>query len=160
MTRVLAVMRRVRAERDLYAGILLLLMGAVAMLEGLRLGSGTLADMGPGYVPLMLGVALIGLGLVLGVTAVIGGVELEEMLTAPDWRGWLCILAGGVIFIVLGIHAGLVPATFCTVFVAAMGDRTATLGSSILVAAAATIFGALLFHTGLQIAIPLFVGWP
>jgi hypothetical protein len=81
--------------------------------------------------------------------------EDEDILPNPEWRGWACILAGPVVFIVLGTLGGLVPATFGCVFVAAFGDREATLRNSALLAAAVSVFSIAVFHYLLQVPIPL-----
>jgi hypothetical protein len=73
-----------------------------------------------------------------------------------EWRGWGCILAGPILFIVFGEFLGMVPATFACVFVSALGDREATLKNSLLLAAGVTFFGVLLFSYVLQIPFPMF----
>ena len=63
------------------------LFGLVAVLEGHRLGVGTLSDMGPGFVPMALGVILSGVGLII---ALVGQTDPEDDAAgpvAPDWRG-------------------------------------------------------------------------
>jgi len=54
-----------------------------------------------------------------------------------------------------GSYFGLIPAIFTCVFVAARGDRTATLKSSLLLAAFVTVFGVGLFSYLLQVPMPL-----
>ena len=73
-----------------------------------------------------------------------------------EWRGWGCILAGPILFIILGEFFGLVPATFACVFVSALGDRTATLKGSLILAAGVTFVGTLLFSYVLKIPFPMF----
>ena len=72
-----------------------------------------------------------------------------------DVRGGLAITVGVVIFMVLGDYAGLVPASFCSVLIAALGDRRATLKSSVILASGVAIFGSLLFVYGLKVPFPL-----
>jgi hypothetical protein len=113
--------------------------------------------MGPGFLPTALGVILIGLGIAIAGTAI--GVpegEDEDIMPAhPEWWGWACILAGPLSFILFGSYFGLIPGTFACVFVSALGDRTATLKSSALLATFVTIFGVGLFSYLLQIPMPL-----
>ncbi|MEJ0045599.1 MAG: hypothetical protein WDN04_05275 [Rhodospirillales bacterium] len=47
----------------------------------------------------------------------------EKEKLAPEWRGWICIVASVLAFVVLGKYGGLLPATFAIVFIAALGDR-------------------------------------
>jgi hypothetical protein len=49
-----------------------------------------------------------------------------------------------------------VPATFGSVFVAAMGDRKNTWKTSLLLSIAMVVFGVLVFHWGLRVQLPLF----
>lgn len=145
------------SRREFAAGALILLFGLVAISEGWRLGTGSLSAMGPGFVPMALGVLLCGLAPVITLTGHNSPVEaMDAVPNYPDWRGAICILLGAILFIVLGQRAGLAPAIFGTVFVAAMGDRTTTLRSAIALAAGVTVFGCVLFGTILRIPIPLF----
>ncbi len=61
-----------------------------------------------------------------------------------------------MLFIVFGELLGMAPATFVCVFVSALGDRTATLKSSAVLALGVTFFGVLLFHYVLQLPFPIF----
>jgi len=112
--------------------------------------------MGPGYVPLYLGLILIFLGSFMAIrqTEPVGGANV--ILDRPEWKGWACIVAGLVAFIVLGQYAGLVPASFACVFISAMGDRRATLKGAAILSACITLFGVALFHFLLKVSIPLF----
>jgi Tripartite tricarboxylate transporter TctB family len=141
------------SRRELFAGGLILLFGLVALLEGQRLGTGTLSDMGPGFVPMALGVVLCGLGLII---ALAGQTTPTDEPDTPDWRGTICILTGAVSFILLGQHTGLASAIFGSVFIAAKGDRTTTTRQALILAATVTIFGSILFGTILKIPIPLY----
>jgi len=50
----------------------------------------------------------------------------------------------------------MAPATFACVFIAALGDRTATFKGSFLLAAGVTFFGVLLFAYLLKVPFPIF----
>src|SRR5882757_5734994 len=58
---------RIKNKRDLIGGCVIALFGLVSVIEGSRLGVGTLVAMGPGYVPLSLGLLLIFLGSLMAV---------------------------------------------------------------------------------------------
>jgi hypothetical protein len=149
---------KIRNRRDLFGGVVISLLGILGVVEGYRLGTGTLRNMGPGYVPMALGFILIGLGLLMAAAKVEVAARSEVIFDQPEWRGWLCIIAGVLSFICLGQYAGLVPAAFTCVFISALGDRTATLKGAIMLAAGVTLFGVLLFHFLLGVSIPLFGG--
>lgn len=144
-------------KRDFYAGTLIMLLGLVAAVNGPTYGIGTLVQMGPGFMPTALGIILILLGIVMAVAAMrLPAGEDEDILPAqPQWRGWACVLAGPILFIVLGAAGGMIPATFGCVFVSALGDREATLKSAVALALAVTGFGVVVFYYLLQVPLPL-----
>ncbi len=147
-------------KRDYYAGGLMVLLGVGAAVTGSGYKFGSLARMGPGFMPVVLGVVLAFIGILIAGTA-LGSSERDDAKFLPDnpqWFGWLCIIAGPVLFIVLGQLGGMIPAVFACVFVAALGDKTATYKSSFVLALAVTVFGVLLFHYLLNIPFPLLRG--
>jgi hypothetical protein len=75
---------------------------------------------------------------------------------ATELRGWACVLGGVAAFVVLGEYGGLVPASFASVFISALGDRSASIARSAALAAALTAFAVLVFHYGLGVPFPLF----
>jgi putative tricarboxylic transport membrane protein len=144
-------------KRDFYAGLLIVLLGLVAAVTGPGYGLGTLMRMGPGFMPTALGVILIVLGVIIAGSAFsLPEGEGEDILPEyPQWRGWGCILAGPVLFVVFGTVGGLIPATFACVFVSAFGDRTATLKSSFALALVITAFAVVVFSYALRVPMPL-----
>jgi hypothetical protein len=143
-------------RRDFYAGGLMILIGLGAALEGQRYNIGTMRQMGPGFFPVALGVVLVLIGILIAGTSLGGSDDGDHVFPAkPDWRGWLCIIAGPLLFILFGKFGGLAPATFACVFVSAMGDRTSTWKSAFTLAAAITVFGVLLFSYVLKVPFPV-----
>ena len=148
-------------RRDFCAGGLMILFGLVAAVNGPNYRVGTLMHMGPGFMPTVLGILLILLGIAIAGSASVGAVEggqVDEgnlLPPHPQWFAWLCILAGPALFVVFGSVGGMAPATFACVFVSALGDREATWKSSLILAAGITFFGVLLFHYVLQIPMPV-----
>jgi hypothetical protein len=143
-------------KRDFYAGLLMALIGLVVVTTGRTYRMGNLMHMGPGFLPTALGVLLIVLGIMIAASASPkDGVDEDILPEHPEWWGWSCILAGPVLFIIMGSIAGMIPATFCCVFVSALGDRTATLKSSFVLALLVTAFGVTLFAYFLQVPMPV-----
>jgi hypothetical protein len=144
-------------QRDFYAGGLMILFGLVMAVEGSGYGLGSLMHIGPGFFPTVLGVILIVLGVAIAGSAVAGATDAmeEEFREDPDWRGWACILAGPLMFILFGSLGGLIPAIFACVFVSALGDRTMTLKRVVVLATVVTVFGVVLFSYVLHVPMPL-----
>jgi hypothetical protein len=156
-------------NRDYYAGALMVLVGVGAAVIGSRYQLGTLTKMGPGFVPTALGVLLAIMGLAIAYVNWLAQRSGEEIVgisghgiagasDKPDWWGWGCIIGGVLAFLLCAEYAGLLPATFFCVFIAARGDRTATWASSFLLASGITVFGIFLFSWVLHVQIPIIRG--
>lgn len=159
---VRARLRSYLRKRDFYAGLLMILIGLVVVTKGPTYRLGTLMHMGPGFLPTALGALLIVLGIAIAASASSEeGVDEDILPEHPEWWGWACILAGPILFIIVGSIGGMIPATFACVFVSALGDRTATLKSSFVLATVVTVFGVALFAYFLQIPMPVLTWrWP
>ena len=145
-------------KRDFYAGGLMTLLGAAITLNSTTYSTGTLMHMGPGMFPFILGIVLTFIGVLILGTALVTPLSDDEAILPKnrEWVGWGCILAGPILFIIFGEFFGMVAGTFACVFVSALGDRTATLKSSLVLAAGVTFFGVLLFSYVLQLPFPMF----
>jgi hypothetical protein len=145
-------------KRDFYAGGIMTLLGAGVTLNSLSYNTGTLMHMGPGMFPFILGVTLTFVGVLIFGTSIVTPLEPDEHILPrnKEWLGWFCILAGPVLFIIMGHYFGMAAATFSCVFVSALGDREATWKSSALLGLFITIPGCLLFSYVLQLPFPLF----
>jgi len=157
------VLRRKDLGKDHYGALLLLALGAGVFALGLTYRMGNLNRMGAGYIPVVLGVLMMCVAVALGVTAAPPGKEKishplpgDGTHKGPEWRGWLCILGGVGAFVVVGQYGGLMPATFASVFISAMGDRNNTVKGAAALGAALTVFCLIVFHYGLQMTFSLF----
>jgi hypothetical protein len=155
-----SLLRDLVRKRDFYAGGLMILLGLGIALKGASYRAGTLMHMGPGFMPTALGIILVLVGIAIGAAALspqAGGEHEESILPeSPQWWAWLCILLSPVLFIVFGRYFGMAPGTFACVFIAALGDRTATWLSTFVLSTVVTIFGVSLFSYFLQVPMPIF----
>jgi hypothetical protein len=159
-----AMLRPRTLGKDHLGALLLLALGAGVLALGLGYRMGNLNHMGAGFIPVVLGALLMLAGVAIGVTAAPADRAMTNPLPGhdsgghkgPEWRGWGCILGGVLAFVVLGEHGGLLPATFASVFVSALGDRQSTVKASALLAAILTLFCLVVFHYGLSLQLPLF----
>ena len=167
-----------KPRREVAAGVTMIGIGLLVVIESTTYTIGDAARMGPGYFPLLLGVLLALLGLIIAFSTDPEEVEKFEAAAAADdateatttaalppgkqqarrarLRGMACIIGGIIAFMILGRYGGLVPATFALVFISAMGDLNNRVVSSLILAAAVTVVGTLIFHWGLQLQFPLF----
>ena len=145
-------------KRELLGAGLLIALGLAVTIQGSSYHVGTMARMGPGFFPVMLGILLMFLGVLCLFASGFSTEEEddEEFSGPPQWRGWLAIVGGVIAFIILGKYGGLVPATFVLVFISAMGDRAHSLRSALMLAAFVTILGVLIFSWGLELQFPMF----
>jgi hypothetical protein len=162
-THFMGLSSRLLRKRDFYAGGLMILFGLVMALKGPGYNVGTLMHMGPGFLPTALGVILICLGIAIAIPAlaVPAGEDEDILPEQPEWFAWGCILASPLAFIIFGSMGGLAAGTFACVFVASIGDRSATWLSCFGLAAVVTVFGVALFHFVLQIPMQVlkFFSW-
>jgi putative Ca2+/H+ antiporter (TMEM165/GDT1 family) len=146
-------------KRDFYAGGLMTLIGLGIALKGATYRAGTLMHMGPGFLPTALGMIMVLLGIAIAAVALApaeGDSDQSILPASPQWWAWFCILMSPVFFILFGHYFGMAPATFSCVFIAALGDKTATWKSTIVLSAVVTIFGVTLFSYFLQVPMPIF----
>ena len=135
----------------------MILFGLVMSLKGPSYRLGTLMHMGPGFLPTALGVILICLGIAIaaGSLATADGEDEDILPENREWLAWAAILCSPLAFMLFGAYFGMAPGTFACVFVAAMGDREATLKNSLILSAIVTVFGVALFSYVLQIPMPV-----
>jgi hypothetical protein len=150
---------RLEWNKDYAAGALIACIGAFAVLQGQSYRMGALTRVGSGFFPVLIGVLMILVGALIAGSASYGSVEAGPAPRPSDWRGRGCVIAGPVMFIIGGVYFGLAPATFACVFVAALGDRSATLRSAAVLAATITVVGVVLFSYILQVPFPI-LRWP
>lgn len=142
--------------RDYAGGVLMMVIGLGAAFQGSTYSIGSLSRMGPGYFPVALGILLTLIGLAIAVTARFTHYEGEEDVLPPEWRGWICICASVIAFVVFGEYGGLVPATFAVVFISALGDKMNTVKSAAILGAGVVVVAIVVFWWALQMQLPLF----
>lgn len=125
-------------------------MGLVAVLalrEGMSIPLGTARRMGPGYLPMLLGIVLMALSVLI--------LLLPERRSEPEpetafpLRGLLAVVGAMVAFALLLPIAGLFPAIVALVFVAALADPTARPLGTAVIAGALGLLSVAIFVWGL-----------
>jgi len=150
-TLAIAVSDRARVGRDGVVAIVLTVLGGLVIWWSLDLRAGTLARMGPGYFPLVLGGLMVATGIGLKVRD-----HIADALGLRDWdmRGLVLVPLGMALFGVALPFLGLVATSLLVVAVARLalpGGRPAE------IAALATVLSGLvyaIFIAGLGLTLP------
>jgi hypothetical protein len=117
-------MLEVRISQNLFAALLFAVIGAFALYFGSELEVGTASEMGPGYLPRALGWAILGLGLLTGLSdiwaksPVVGTMRLRPLVL---------ILSSACLFAYLIESAGFVLASVAAIFVSLFALERPTL---------------------------------
>ncbi|WP_205987989.1 tripartite tricarboxylate transporter TctB family protein [Paraburkholderia sp. Ac-20336] len=156
-----------RRNQDYYAGTLMMIVGLSAAYTGRSYGVGSFSRMGAGFFPVALGglLVLVGIGIAMSRKHTDTAVESQistEMPRKSDvslglrMRGWLCIIASIIAFVVLGRYGGLLPASFAVGLIAALGDPDNRLRDALLLALALCVVATVVFWWALRMQFPLF----
>ncbi len=145
------------STKDLVSGGVFVLAGGYFALEALNYEVGTAFRMGPGFMPLLLGSALVLLGL--GVAASGWNKPDADKPLAPSWRAVLLII-GVIVFFGATIRGlGFVPVVLIGSFAAAMASRLNSPVFAAMVAVTLTVMCTLIFVIGLGMSVPLVGPW-
>lgn len=145
------------SRRDLASGAIFVAFGAFFALESLNYEIGTAFRMGPGFMPLLLGAALAGLGLAVAAN---GLRKPDAEVSGPiPWRGFALVL-GTIIFFGATIRGlGFIPVVFVSGFAAALSSRHNSPLFAAMLAVTLTVMCTLIFVIGLRLTVPWVGPW-
>jgi hypothetical protein len=146
-----------RALMDLLAGGIFIAFGVAFALGALDYQVGTPLNMGPGYIPLALGLLLAGLGALIVVKGFIAG--SDEPLEGIPWRP-LVLITAAVLFFGATVHGqGVVGALLGASLLASLARESTSPLSAVVIAVGLTVVSVAIFVIALQLRIPLFGPW-
>ena len=145
-----------RNNRDVWAGVMLIVTGVAAMLIGRDYAFGTALRMGPGWFPSVLGGMLTLFGLYL----VGAGLRRNDRIEG-NWspRALIVLPLSLGLFGVLMDRAGFVPALMVLIVGSAAASSEFKLIESLALSVGLTAFAVVLFIWGLGLPYPLIAGW-
>lgn len=144
-----------RGDRpDLLTALIFIGLGTLGLVMSRELEAGTLAQMGPGFLPRVVCVLLILVGLAVGLPALRRpAILLESLKTRP----LLIILVAIMGFGLAVTHLGFVLAALWLVVVGSLADPGGKWWQTLALAVGLAAFGAVVFVYGLGVQVPL---WP
>lgn len=142
-------------RRNLISGILLAAVGIFAAVYAQRYNMGSLARMGPGFFPVVLGVLLGFIGIALAAVSLFEALDEEPIRV--EWRKASIILGSILIFALLLRPAGLILATGISTFIATLADQKLTFYKRALITFAVTVITVVIFYYLLNMRFSL--GW-
>lgn len=148
-------------ERAVIA-VALFALGVLVALQAMSYDLGTLRRMGPGYFPLMLGVAQCIFALMIFLTPIPIGEDpesseaVETGTLATKVRAFILVLSGMIVFASLVRVTGFVVATIAATFVAGLAEPDNSLFDLALLSLGVALFTSLVFVVGLGVPVPLF----
>ena len=142
-------------SKDFWSGIMLIAIGAGALVIGRDYPFGTALRMGAGFFPLVLGAALV----LFGVFFTVRGLRSTDRIEG-NWslRALVVLPLAFVVFGLLMQHAGFVPALFALIVGSAAAGTEFRLIEVLLLAAFLTVVCVAVFIWALGLPYPLFSG--
>lgn len=142
--------------REFTGGLLLTLLGAVfAAYAASHYSIGTVTRMGPGMVPVILGVLLAFFGVIVAIGAFLRTGSWPELrLVVP------AIVSASILAFALMIGSfGMIPAVFACVAIASLAEARIRPVTSLILAGVLSVVAWLVFVVALQLPIRM-IGWP
>lgn len=146
-----------RALKDVLAGGIFIVLGLAFAIGSLAYDLGTPLRMGPGYVPLALGIVLAGLGALVIAKGFIAGEG--ETIGEVDWRAVVLITAALLFFGITVRGLGVVAALFGASLLSALARSRTSVREALLIASGLTALSVVIFIFALQLRLPLVGNW-
>jgi len=143
-------------NKDFWAGMMLIGIGAAAIIIARDYHFGSALRMGPGFFPIILGGILIGFGICITAVGLRRGEKIEGSLSL---RALILLPLSLVLFGILMEKAGFIPALAALVFVSAASGREFKFVEVLLLTAILTVASGALFIWGLGLPYPLIKGF-
>ena len=148
--------RELRRNKDFWAGMMLMGIGAGAMFVAREYAFGTTLRMGPGYFPRVLG----GLLILFGIYIMVMGLRRDEKIQSSySLRALILLPSSLVLFWILIGHAGFIPALVALIFVSAAAGSEFKFVEVLLLTVVLTVLSVATFIWGLELPYPLIKGF-
>lgn len=144
-----------RYNRDFWAGIFYIGLGAIGMWMARDYPFGSALRMGPGYFPSVLG----GMMIAFGIAVLLMGVKNNEKIKPGfSWRALIVLPIGTVAFGVTMEEAGFIPALLLLIPISAAASKEFKWLEVALLTVGLTIMSLAIFIWGLGLPYPMIKG--
>ena len=147
---------RLLKNKDFWAGMMLVVIGAAAMFVSREYRFGSALRMGPGFFPAILSGILIAFGVCIMAMGLRSGEEIKENVSI---RALVLLTLSFVLFGILMDKAGFIPALIALVFVSASAGKEFRFVEVLLLTAVLVVGAVALFIWGLGLPYPLLKGF-
>ena len=151
----MALLRALLDRNEFLSGLFVLVIGGICLAAVGDLEIGTAQEMGPGYVPRMLSLVLVGLGILICIVALVSDSDPVEK---PKWKPITLVTIGIVCFALLFERAGLIPALIVLILIASLANEEFKLIEVIGNMVALSVLCTLVFKLGLGMNISILRG--
>jgi hypothetical protein len=148
--------QELRRNKDFWAGMMLIGIGAAAMFISRDYRFGTASRMGPGFFPILLSGILMAFGVGIVAAGLRSGEKIQGRLSL---RALVLLPSSLLLFGILMELAGFIPALVALVFVAAASGREFKFTEVLLMTALLTVASVALFIWGLGLPYALIKGF-
>jgi hypothetical protein len=145
-----------RNNKDFWAGMMLIGIGATAMFIARNYRFGSALRMGSGFFPMILGGILVLFGVAIMITGLVRNEKIRERLSV---RALILLPAALILFGILMKVAGFIPALAVLVFCSAAAGSEFKLREVLLLTAVLTVLSVALFIWGLDLPYTLIQGF-
>jgi len=143
-------------NKDFWGGVMLIGIGATAIVLGMDYRIGSLLRMGPGFFPVALGAILVLFGISILVKGLLRG---EEIKAKCSFRALILLPLSLILFGVLMEHAGFITALAVLIIGSASAGREFRILEVVVLILVLTAFSVALFIWGLGLPYPLIKGF-
>ena len=144
---------KITSQEDFWSGIMFIAFGGLAIYIAQDYPFGTAARMGPGYFPTWIGICLIVLGAMIGVS---GFRNVGEGIGKFAFKPMILLALAFVIFGWAIDHVGFVPALFIMIVLSAASGSDFRIKEVLMMSVVLIIGSWALFIKGLDLPFPLF----
>lgn len=156
---------QIKSQVDFYSGLLFIVLGVAFAWGATNYNIGNAARMGPGYFPLLLGIAMALIGVLVTFNALVIESIGGDKIGAWAWRPLIFIIGANFVFglLLAGMRSislpafGLIVAIYALTFIASMAQADWKFVRTFALATSLAIGSYLVFVVALSLQFPV---WP